>query len=1684
STVSGSDTQIQFNNGGAFSASSAFTFSSSTQKLTVTNASTSNLSVLGNSTLGSATSTNFFATTASSTNLFASSATIGTLSLAAPLSIANGGTGSTTLGGILKGNGTSGFLSAIPGIDYQVPLTFSYPFANTGNTISLGFGTTTSNTWSNLQTLSSGFISSASSTVVGNLTNTGSLKFGTGSTISGTLAGGGVLTLTASGATNSGINLVNDLGTLAGFSDTSNTNPAVNQFFFKAAPTGAASQLIVAGPSSDANTNLYFEVKGGGGFSFINTNSPSVLAPINAGTVNIGNGTTTTYYSSGNYASSSLYIKENTTGTVASGFQPIATIWDPLDTAVCPSSNGECADLFMNHVTGNGASGNRWSIDGLIGTNGTTSLPLSVGGIRETADSQNNLGGTSFSPLTGDNTSGALWGANFAVNAYSGSTYLRSVIGQENDVEVQSGASALDKMGLQIVQVSGDAMQGVRDDIGLSLNNQIGSTIDPPGWQYGISFGRSIGQWPIAASGTLIAALPNTINTGANPLHLSYTAAKGIDFGVVDFSQNAFESPGFSVSGTGSTTIGSAVFAPTSSGLSLDLTTEQMTAAAISSAGSGYSVGDVLLVSGDGKLLVTSVNGSGNITGVSIAVPGYLSSASLPSNPVSVSGGGTGTGAKFNLTWSTTNTLSINPSGGNVGIGTTTPGSALAVQGVGNFVANATSTLYGGLNVSSGCFAVAGVCVGGAPLSGNNTWTGLQSFNNASSSLTTLGTTWFSGISNSILSTDQNGRLIATTSIGANLLSGVLGIGNGGTGTSTGGVTNGLEYYNGSTVTNSAALTFDGTNLYLGSSTAAIYINGSPFIRQGAAQANTPLFIGLGAGQNFPYQDTTANFATGIGNDALQNLSQAAEDTAVGVLACQWITTGNFDTCLGQHALGFDEKGSSNTVIGNDAVRNAMASGGLGSLVAVGKNALRNGSMSYNVGIGALAGQGVSASYTLSGTPTTGDVISLTISSSTIAGSPWTASYTVQGGDTLQTIANNLATAITNLSISWNGVKLGTLTSPSGSNATTTIGIDFPGTVSSGSFSLSGSVTGAGTESISTSTGTTGNSNTWIGYQAGTSAGLSTAQNNIFMGANTGISLTTGSQNSDIGVNSGQQITTGSQNAIFGFNAGETISTGGGNVLIGYKADANAYNVNNLVEISGSATGGGSNGHGGSGDVLVGAQMGPNLTGNADRTFLGYQAGYDLTSGTDNTLLGYEAGKYLNLAAGYNTFVGSQAGIGVTSGNQSSNGSYLGYKAGFNAATSSNNNVFVGMQTGYDVTTGSENILIGSNPNTGGSHLTTGGANICIGFNCILPGGSGASNQLNIGNILFGTGLTATSSSTTLPTNITGNIGIGTTTPYSKLEVWGPDTATTSAFSVVNSASTTVFSIFDSGNATYSGSIFQSSDQRLKTNIQTLNGSSSLASIEALTPVSYFRIDQPGSVENLGFIAQQVQTVFPQLVSTTSATALTPDGTLTLNYSGLISPIVAAIQELSREIASLESTVAGFAQSITTHQVNTDQLCIKKSDGANVCVTGDQLAALLAGAAAPSAASSNTSASDNSSATTSPVIQINGNNPATVQLGATYNDLGATITGPVGDLNLDIHTFVNGVATEPVAIDTTQAATDTIEYVVTDQNGSTATSTRTVIVEAPVQQTIQTESASSSEATSSPATTAATSTQQ
>jgi hypothetical protein len=77
--------------------------------------------------------------------------------------------------------------------------------------------------------------------------------------------------------------------------------------------------------------------------------------------------------------------------------------------------------------------------------------------------------------------------------------------------------------------------------------------------------------------------------------------------------------------------------------------------------------------------------------------------------------------------------------------------------------------------------------------------------------------------------------------------------------------------------------------------------------------------------------------------------------------------------------------------------------------------------------------------------------------------------------------------------------------------------------------------------------------------------------------------------------------------------------------------------------------------------------------------------------------------------------------------------------------------------------------------------------------------------------------------------------------------------------------------------------------------------------------------------------------------------------------------------------------------------------------------------------------------------TTAPVITVSGDNPASVDLDATYTDAGASAT----DLSGDITVISSGT------VDTSIVGTYTITYSATDESGNTATATREVIVEEP-----------------------------
>ena len=305
-----------------------------------------------------------------------------------------------------------------------------------------------------------------------------------------------------------------------------------------------------------------------------------------------------------------------------------------------------------------------------------------------------------------------------------------------------------------------------------------------------------------------------------------------------------------------------------------------------------------------------------------------------------------------------------------------------------------------------------------------------------------------------------------------------------------------------------------------------------------------------------------------------------------------------------------------------------------------------------------------------------------------------------------------------------------------------------------------------------------------------------------------------------------------------------------------------------------------------------------------------------------------------------------------------------------------------------------------------------------------------------------------------------GNVGIGTSSPKARLQIDG-DVLPNRGNAYYMGTTTYRWAAVYAANGT-----IQTSDARLKSNIADLNYG--LVDLLKLRPVSFSWTAQPQQGTKLGFIAQEVQPVFPETVTVGDDA----NHTLGLTYTEFIPVMVKSIQSIANITGLFQSNLISWLGSATNgigslfaHEGHfSDRLCAgSASGGGETCINQQQLAALLSGASTPQRPESETSSGGQSSdpsvqnpssadepASTPPIIEINGENPATVHIGDTYSDLGATVTGPAEDLNLGIHTFVGNTPLEWAVIDTSAPATYHISYVATDGHGRTATSTRTV----------------------------------
>jgi len=259
------------------------------------------------------------------------------------------------------------------------------------------------------------------------------------------------------------------------------------------------------------------------------------------------------------------------------------------------------------------------------------------------------------------------------------------------------------------------------------------------------------------------------------------------------------------------------------------------------------------------------------------------------------------------------------------------------------------------------------------------------------------------------------------------------------------------------------------------------------------------------------------------------------------------------------------------------------------------------------------------------------------------------------------------------------------------------------------------------------------------------------------------------------------------------------------------------------------------------------------------------------------------------------------------------------------------------------------------------------------------------------------------------------------------------------------------------------------SDRRLKENIATTTAG---LSVLMQIPVDDFSfISDPAHQRTQGFIAQDVEALYPEAVTTNGDNGVAPLSSTSTPWSvdyGRITPlIVRSVQDIANLSDTFKGTLIAWLgdagngiDDLFARNIYADKLCAKNADGSYTCVTGDQLAAAISGAgSAPAAApqqDSGTSTTESDTSAGVPVIEINGDNPSHLQIGTTYVDLGAVITGPTqADTNLGVQTFFGTTPLEYALIDTSAPATYHIYYVATNASG-TSTSTRTVIVDAPV----------------------------
>ncbi len=500
-----------------------------------------------------------------------------------------------------------------------------------------------------------------------------------------------------------------------------------------------------------------------------------------------------------------------------------------------------------------------------------------------------------------------------------------------------------------------------------------------------------------------------------------------------------------------------------------------------------------------------------------------------------------------------------------------------------------------------------------------------------------------------------------------------------------------------------------------------------------------------------------------------------------------------------------------------------------------------------------------------------------------------------------------------------------------------------------------------------------GGGNVYIGSKAGRNATNGTR--NVYIGEKTGQSTTFGRSNVFIGFESGMNLTgneqdpdKGSYNVFLGYQSGRACDTVFRNVFIGYQAGMNTVadeEIGGSVNVFIGSEAGLSNttGYGntaigeqalkqntlGNGNVAIGRRplinnttgifnialgnmaLTSNETGKGN-VAVGSGALFKLVSNDHNVAVGEGALALAldsaNVAVGPYTLAFLKNGINNTAIGKKANVSVLGgtynntTAIGYEAIVTSSNQVVIGnsevtsfvVKGAFNATTANEsaNLFVASDGSIMRSLVST-------------VTGSGTANKLAYWN---GEGESTLSSVSSLHwDNINGRLGVGESSPDARLHINQPSGSLPIRITKASTSNYWGFGVRVVGtdnddfvfayNGTtkgfiddVSGEYTTASDRRLKSNIEPIGYV--LDRVVLLNPSSYFFIGSKGSdKKSLGFIAQDVEDIFPNLVREfVEEDGVTYKG---LSYDGFTAISIQAIIDLN---AKLEQTISQQEQAI------------------------------------------------------------------------------------------------------------------------------------------------------------------------